>query len=557
MNLILSPEITRIFSQARMLAADGRCKTFAAGADGYVRSEGCGMVLLKRLSDAVADGDRILAVIRGSAVNQDGRSNGLTAPNGPAQEAVIRAALHDAGARPEDVDYVEAHGTGTELGDPIELQALAAALRANADGSPRLQVGSVKTNIGHLEAAAGIAGLIKVVLCLGAKELPAHLHMAEPNPLIPWDQLAVDVVRSRQVWEVDGKRRLAGVSSFGFGGTNAHVIVEEAPVSARAATGPERPMHLLVVSGRDETVLEERAARLTDSVTAATGEDIADVCFTCAAGRAHFEHRVAILAENGREALAGLEAIREGAAGDRIIRGRAGRNRPQMGMLFTGQGSQYVGMGRRLFETEPTFRQAMLRCDSLCRQWQDRSLLDLTFGGQDEPSPLDRTLYAQPALFALEWSLAQLWLSWGIRPVAVMGHSLGEYVAACVAGVFSLEDGLRLVVERARLMDGAPGRGRMVAVFAAAARDCAAAGSGTSFDRGDSSGSGDRCLGSGRCDRTSDAGVGTARRDVGGAASIARIPLASDGSDPAGLCRGGGSCVVYTAEHPGGIERLG
>lgn len=468
-NLILSPHISRVFTQAGMLAADGRCKTFAAGADGYVRGEGCGMALLKRLSDAQADGDRILAVIRGSAVNQDGRSNGLTAPNGPAQEAVIRAALSDAGVSPLDINYVEAHGTGTELGDPIEVQAMGAVLCPGRPRERALQIGSVKTNIGHLESAAGIAGLIKLVLSLQARRFPAHLHFEHANPLISWDTLALQVADRNCEWATGGRLRLAGLSSFGFGGTNAHVIVEEAPEQPVATYPVERPVHVLAISARSEESLHKRAAALADQLEREAAVNLADVCYTSVAGRAHFEHRLAAVAGNAAEAITALRSHVDKNPAANVWAGRATRGHvPRVAFLFTGQGSQYAGMGRQLFETQPAYRDALTRCDQVFRDACGKSLLDLIHAetGSEQARMLDRTLYAQPALFALEWALAQMWRAWGVTPAAVMGHSLGEYVAACVAGVFTMEEGLKLVAERARLMDSAPGCGSMLAVFA-------------------------------------------------------------------------------------------
>ena len=382
---------------------------------------------------------------------------------------------------------MEAHGTGTELGDPIEVQALGAALCHSRSADHRLRISSVKTNIGHLEAAAGIAGLIKVVLSLQAGEIPPQLHLATPNPLIAWSTLPIDLVTRLTPWTSSGRKRFAGVSSFGFGGTNAHVILEEAPALAAVSSILERPAHVLVLSGRDKEALAQRAAELKDRLAADPAVPLADVCFTCSTGRTHFSCRAAIVASDQQEAIAGLANVV-----GRSVR----RQSPKVAFLFTGQGSQYPRMGRRLFETQPTFRQALLRCDAIFQECRGRSLIDLLYGdGVDvgaTPAPvagvlsmrredlrpsspvlssqssalLDRTLYAQPALFALEWSLAQMWVSWGIVPAAVMGHSLGEYVAACVAGVFPLEDGLRLVAERASLMEQAPGSGRMIAVFA-------------------------------------------------------------------------------------------
>ena len=466
-NLMLLPEVNINFCKANMLAADGRCKTFDAGADGYVRGEGCGIVILKRLDDALADGDRIRAVIRGSAVNQDGRSSGLTAPNGPSQEAVIRAALANAGLLASDVDYVEAHGTGTSLGDPIELHALGAAL---AKGRPRerpLLVGSVKTNFGHLEAAAGVAGLIKVTLALEHGELPRHLHFETPNPHVDWSSWPLEVVTSHRPWPAEaGARRIAGVSSFGFSGTNAHVLVE-GPPPATAAEPRTRPFHALTVSGRTRTALLASARRLAAHLKAHPEIPLAEVAMSANSGRAHLAERAAVVVSTPAEAKAQLEQLADGGSAPAVIQGRvvAGSS-PEVVFLFTGQGAQYGGMTRQLFETQPVVRAALERCDAVLAGTLARPLLDLIF------DPAERTLedmsFAQPALFAVEFALAELWRSWGVRPAAVLGHSAGEYVAACVAGVMSLEDALRLIAARGRLMQSLPSGGAMATVYAAA-----------------------------------------------------------------------------------------
>ncbi len=306
-NLILTPEANVVLSKAKMLAPDGRCKTFAASADGYVRSEGCGVVVLKRLADAQSDGDRILAVIRGTAVNQDGRSSGLTAPNVAAQEALIRRALTKAGVAPADVHYVEAHGTGTPLGDPIEVQALASVLGEGRPAGRPVLIGSVKTNLGHLEAAAGVTGLIKVVLALQHEMVPPHLHFDAPNPHIPWKELPVTVAAAATPWTRGSGRRIAGLSSFGFSGTNAHAVVEEAPVSSVAAVArPEtdRPVHVLTLSARTETALEALADRYAANLE--ESDAVADVCFTANTGRAHFAHRLAVVGGTPAELQARL-----------------------------------------------------------------------------------------------------------------------------------------------------------------------------------------------------------------------------------------------------------
>ncbi|QRK08317.1 AMP-binding protein [Archangium violaceum] len=472
-NLLLAPHLTVTFSQARMMASDGRCKTFDASADGYVRSEGAGVVVLKRLSDALRDGDTVLALVRGSAVNQDGRSNGLTAPNGPAQQEVIRQALADAGVDATRIGYVEAHGTGTPLGDPIELHSLRDVLMPGRSPEQRCWVGSVKTNVGHLEAAAGITGVLKVVLSLKHQEIPAHLHFEKLNPHISIEGVPLAIPAERQPWPSGRTPRLAGVSSFGFGGTNAHVILEEAPApaAAPARASEERPLHVLGLSARSESALRELARRHATWLAAHPELSVADVCFSANTGRSRFEHRLAAVAETGTELRARLEDFAAGRQASTVwSRSLAGRRVPKVAFLFTGQGSQYVGMGRRLHETQPVFRRALERCDEVLRPLLEQPLLSVLFSGPEEGALLHETAYTQPALFALEYALATLWRSWGIEPACVMGHSVGEYVAACVAGVFSLEDGLKLIATRGRLMQALPRDGGMVTVFASEAR---------------------------------------------------------------------------------------
>lgn len=476
-NLILTPIGTINECRARMLAPDGRCKSFDAAADGYGRGEGCGVVVLKRLSHAIADHDNILAVIRGSAVNQDGRSGGLTVPNGPAQQAVIRKALENAGVKPEQVSYVEAHGTGTSLGDPIELRALGAVLgkgrsRSVSSGespSPDLQdliVGSAKTNIGHLESAAGIAGLIKLVLALQHQQIPPHLHLKTPSPHIPWAELSVKIPTELTPWAAPNGR-IAGLSSFGFSGTNAHILVEEAPVRQPVPVEGERPLHLLTLSAKSKAALQQLAHRFAQHLATYPSQSFADICFTANTGRSHFDHRLAVVAASSEQARQALAAVAKGQESAEVLTGQLTDNRrPKIAFLFTGQGSQSVGMGRQLYDTQPTFRQALERCDALLRPYLEQSLLSVLYPAPGEISPLDQTAYTQPALFSLEYALYMLWCSWGIEPDAVFGHSVGEYVAACVAGVYSLEDGLKLIVERSRLMQALPAGGEMAAVLA-------------------------------------------------------------------------------------------
>jgi acyl transferase domain-containing protein/NADPH:quinone reductase-like Zn-dependent oxidoreductase/acyl carrier protein len=455
-NLILSPEIHINFSKSRMMSQDGKCKTFDAGADGYVRGEGCGMVVLKRLSDALADGDQVLSVVYSSAVNQDGHSSGLTAPNSIAQEALLRHALASAGIEPGEIDYIEAHGTGTSLGDPIEARALSAVFGSQHTSTKPLIAGSVKSNIGHLEAAAGVAGLIKVVLALQHEQIPPSLHFHKLNPHIEWGD-TVQVPTEPHPWARGARRRLAGVSSFGFSGTNAHVILGDAQVPEKQQPKPERPLHIMTISARTDaaldTLVEQDAVEL-----ARTDASLADICYTANAGRAQFPVRT----------------FYTGASKDDILRAPIARGRsegvPEVVFLFPGQGAQYAGMGKELFDTQPVFRQAMEECAAHLAGKIETPLYEVLWGGATHLLP--QTAYAQPALFAVEYSLARLWQSWGIEPAVVLGHSVGEYVAACIAGVYGLADGLKLIAARARLMQGAGGRGGMLAMQAgeAAAR---------------------------------------------------------------------------------------
>jgi malonyl CoA-acyl carrier protein transacylase len=465
-NLLLSPELSIAFSQAGMLSPDGQCKTFDAKANGYVRSEGCGVVVLKRLNKALADNDNILAVVRGTAINQDGTSSGLTAPNELSQEAVIQRALSMAKVSPHQVSYVEAHGTGTSLGDPIEVKAIEAVYGQQRDEDNPLVIGSVKTNIGHTEAASGMAGLIKVVLSMQNKYIPPHLHFKELNPHMTLDGIPAVIPTVGMEWKPSQSgRRLAGVSSFGFSGTNAHVVLESAPARSGVRESFERSRHLLTLSAKSEKALRELAQSYEYFFTTNTESSLTDICFTANTGRSHFEHRLVLVAESIVELREHLLAF---TSGEEIIGlvSRLSSSHPKIAFLFTGQGSQYLGMGRLLYETQPTFRAALDRCDEILRPYLELPLLSVLYPQAGETSPLDETAYTQPALFALEYALFQLWKSWAIGPDAVMGHSVGEYVAACVAGVFSLEDGLKLIASRGRLMQALPQDGEMVAVLA-------------------------------------------------------------------------------------------
>jgi acyl transferase domain-containing protein/SAM-dependent methyltransferase len=466
-NLILTPELNINFSKAGMMAPDGRCKAFDASADGYVRGEGGAVVVLRRLRDALTDGDRILAVVRGSAINQDGRSNGLTAPNGPAQEAVLRDALSAAGVTPAQVSYVETHGTGTSLGDPIEVNALGAVFGEGHDASRPLAIGSVKTNVGHLEAAAGIVSVVKTVLALERREIPPHLHFRIPNPYIDWASLPVTVPTRTTAWAPIEGRRIAGVSSFGFSGTNAHVVLEEAPAPAVEDVARDRPRMLLALSARDDGAMAERIAdqrkQLAEDVPQPA---LADMCFTVNAGRSHFARRVAVHGTSAAELDTALAAWQRGETHPALTAGTVGAEAPRVAFLFPGQGPQYVNMGRALYDGAPVFRASFDACCDALDPLLPRPLRTVIFAPEGSVTPLDETAYAQPAMFAMEIALAALWRSWGIEPVAVMGHSFGEYAAACVAGAITVSDAARMVAARGRLAQTLPRDGGMTVIEA-------------------------------------------------------------------------------------------
>lgn len=461
-NLNFSPDVFISLCKARMLSPGGRCKTFDASADGYVRGEGCGVLVLKRLRDAEAAGDNILAMLRGSATNHNGRSSGLTVPSGPAQQEVIRTALRNAGVDAREIRYLEAHGTGTAVGDPIEAGALGAVF---ADRSEPLLLGSVKTNCGHLEWAAGVCGLIKVILSMDRGVIPPNLHFREPNPMIPWDRLPLRVVTESTAWPAG--KRIAGVSSFGFGGTNAHVVVEQAPEGPAATRTRERPMHVLTLSAKSENALRRLADAMSNAADRVTAEALGDFCYSANTGRSAFEFRLAAVAGSAADLASSLRGFAARMSAPAVKSGREGQNPPSLAMLFTGQGSQRVGMGRELYETQPIFRRALDQCDELLRGVLDRRLLAILYPENGADATLiDQTQYTQPALFAVEYALAQLWESWGVTPDVVLGHSVGEYVAACIAGVMELGDALRLIAARGRLMQALPRNGAMIAVHA-------------------------------------------------------------------------------------------
>jgi acyl transferase domain-containing protein/SAM-dependent methyltransferase len=458
-NLILTPEMNISFSKGRMMAPDGRCKTFDAAADGYVRAEGGVVLMVKLEAEARAAGDPILAVVRGSAINQDGRSNGITAPNGPSQEAVIRAALANARAAPADIGYVEAHGTGTPLGDPIEIGALQSVY--GQDGRT-LPVGSIKTNIGHTEGAAGLAGIAKVILALQKASIPPSLNFKIGNPHIDWSA-GVSVVTAVRPFPHDARGRLlAGVSAFGFSGTNAHVIMEASQPIEAQQPAIERPAHVLTLSARTNEALRELAGRWQARFEAA---DAADLCHTANVGRSQLDRRAAIVGRTAQDFAHCLDRLAQGKSAPSLLVSPAGiAATPKIAFLFTGQGAHFAGMGRELYETSLVFREALDACAAAAAPHLDTELLAAMFS--DDPAKLENPLVIQPASFALQIGLLALWRSWGVQPLAVLGHSLGEYAAAYAAGIMSLEDAMRMVIARGQGASLCTGKGAMVAVSA-------------------------------------------------------------------------------------------
>ncbi|MDG1969963.1 MAG: SDR family NAD(P)-dependent oxidoreductase [Paracoccaceae bacterium] len=461
-SLVLAPEHLIGICQMTALSPDGRCKTFDTSADGFGQGEGCGMVALKRLSDARADGDEVLAVVQGSTANHDGQARTVTTPSGPAQRAMIEEALEDAGLAPHQVDYVETHGTGTPLGDPIEVSAIARVLCE--DRTKPLYLGSVKTNVGHLDSAAGIVGLMKVVLSLQNRTIPPHLNFSDANKHIPWDEYPLKVPTENMPWV--GAERFAGISAFGMSGTNVHLIVGQAPEVDEAPINdqPTPPAHLLTLSAKAGSALPEIAGRYAALIgqTGDTEIDLQQLCFSAATGRSHLSHRAAFAANDVQQLTQQLTAFATGDAPLGVSTGVIARRAPKLAFLFTGQGAQHVGMGKALYQTHPSFRKWMDLCAALLDPHLDSPLLEVLWSGD----VLHQTANTQPALFAIEYSLAQLFKGWGVEPDLMLGHSIGEYAAACVAGVFSLEDALRLVAARGLLMQSLPAGGKMVSAAA-------------------------------------------------------------------------------------------
>ena len=482
-NTICSPTTNILTCKLKALSPTGQSRAFDAAADGYLRGEGCGVVTLRRLSDASRDGDSILGIIRGSAIGHNGFSSGLTAPNPKAQEKVIRQALERAGIAPHEVAYLEAHGTGTELGDPIEMQAAAAALATGRAATVPLLVGSVKTNIGHLEAAAGMAGVIKVLLAMQYNQIPGQLNFVNPNPHIAWDSTPVKVLTEVTDWP-SPEQRIAGVSAFGMSGTNAHVVIEAAgpaieqpgkrkkvhtthlssqPADAeQSSANDSSPAQLIVLSAKSDEAVHQLAENLERRLADDPDLSLADIAFTSGACREHFDRRSALVVRDHRHALETLNTLARGGRSESLFQGSRRRS-PTVAWQFTGQGSQYVGMARTLYDSEPLFRDVIDHCDALLSGWRNESLIDVLY---DEGGRINDTYWTQPCLFAVQMALAKWLLDRGLFPDLVWGHSVGQYAAACVAGIMSWDDGLRLISERGRLIGQLPSGGRMLAVFA-------------------------------------------------------------------------------------------
>ncbi len=460
-NMLLSPAVFHGFDQAGALSPTGQCHAFDASADGFVRAEGCGVAVLKRLSDALADGDRVLAIVRGSAVNQDGRSNGLMAPNPAAQMAVLRSAYGNAGVASHEVDYVEAHGTGTLLGDPIEARALGSVLgRGRAEDSPLL-IGALKSNLGHMEAAAGIGGLIKTVMAVARGQIPATLNYQSPNPHIPFEQLRLKVVAEHQEWPPVAHARRAGVSSFGFGGTNAHVVIEQAPDPAVVDVAPDPAVCTLVVSGKSSERVASTAGARADWM-AGEGADVglADVAHTLNHHRARHEKFATVCARDRAQAIAGLRALADGRPADGVVPAHEEPCGAGTVFVYSGQGSQWAGMGKRLLADEPAFAEAIDELEPVFNEQVGFSLRQVIADGE----PVSGDARVQPVIMGLQLALTALWRAHGIFPDAVIGHSMGEVTAAVVSGALSLADGLHVIAIRSQVMSQLAGRGAVALV---------------------------------------------------------------------------------------------
>lgn len=465
-NIMLFPEVTTSLTNAGMISATGRCKAFDAQADGYVRSEGVGVVVLKLLSQALADCDSIYAIIQGSAINQDGRSNGLAAPNLQAQQALLQQVYQNADIIPSSVQYVEAQGTGSLLGDAIELKALANVLGANRPAGDKCRVGSVKTNIGHAEAASGIAGLIKVALSLKYGKIPPNLHFQQPNPHVALDKLPLQVQQTLEPWPLH-RPRIAGVSAFGFGGTNAHVVMSAAPDVVVESCEIDRPLHLLTLSAKTATALRSLAQRYQEFLVNHPDVSIADVCFSANTGRTLFNYRLAVIGDSTAQIAQRLEAFASSGQSPGVVSNFVKPKKiPKIGFLFSGLSNHTLGLDRQLYELSPIFRRIIDRCNAIAEPLLGKSLLDILYSSNNPENPINTDSELFVATFALQVALCQLWKAWGITPTVVMGTSIGEYAAACVAGLFSLEDALKMVISGQQHIQSENSKGTMVGVLA-------------------------------------------------------------------------------------------
>ena len=463
-NLMLAPSTTHLLSKTQALSPDGRCKTFDARANGYVRGEGCGMLVLKRLSDAERDGDSILALIRGSAVNQDGRSTGLTAPNVLSQQALLRQALESARLSPQDIAYLETHGTGTSLGDPIEVEAIKAVFGAPRDRGAKCVLGALKSNIGHLEAAAGVAGLIKAVLAMQYEKIPGNLHFRSLNPRIDLGGTPLEIAQTAKPWTPGVRPRYAGISSFGISGTNAHVIIEEPPKNLEEALLEEESATLLLpISAKTQGALRAHAAAYRDMLRTDSAPRLLDIVYTASARRSHYVHRLSVVGRTKHELAEQLDTYLQGLGSTGVAEGKASPARAKIVFVFSGQGSQWLGMGRQLYESDASFRSVIDTCDNLMTSRLGWSILD-ELDAPETMSRINDTQVAQPLLFAVQVALVEMLRSWGISPDAMIGHSVGEIAAAHIAGILSLDEAIRLVAIRGRIMQKATGMGKMVSV---------------------------------------------------------------------------------------------
>ncbi len=458
-NLLLSPNMFVHLSKLNMLAADGVCKSFDKKADGYGRGEGCGVIVLKRMSKAQKDNDQLLAVIRGSAVNQSGMRNGLTVPNGDSQKELYQQALENAAVSAESIDYIEAHCPGTNLGDPIEVQSIGEVYGVNRLKETPVLIGTVKTNIGHLEAASGIAAIIKTVLAMQNERIPASLNFDEPNPYIPWDNFALKVNTKQSLWKKGLKKRRAAVNNFGLCGTNSHIILEEAE-EVKQNQEFKYPFKVLNISAKSEGALRELTQKYCELLQPDMDNRIDELCYLASVGRAHFSHRLSAI---GSDRLEIKQKLEQYLLKDEIDNYASVDMSQQsaVAFLFTGQGSQYPKMGLELYEIHPVFRAEMDKCDFLFESHLGKSIVEVLYSSQNLDL-IDQALYAQPIIFSVEYALFKLWESFGMKPSVLIGHSIGEFAAACIAGIFSLEDAVKLVAARGRLMQSVPSNGLMI-----------------------------------------------------------------------------------------------